>query len=262
MAVWLRRGSFVFVAAGLAATTFWYLAIRLPPVPRRPLLIGFEHNPPTLIRTASGFAGLAVETVSEAAKRAGVQLRWVETGTSSDEAFQKRLVDLWPLMANLPDRRKRVHFTRPWLHSSHSLLVRADSVPPDRSYAGRIALFRMPLHVRLVRETFPEAQVAEFPDAQQIMKEVCRGTASAGFLEGRAALTAILKKPSECASVALRVQILPGLTLQHSVASTFEAARAAEMIRHEIANMFRDGTLATTMVKYSTAWMTVGLRTI
>ena len=112
MAVWLRRGSFVFVAAGVAATTFWYLAIRLPPVPRRPLLIGFEHNPPTLIRTPSGFAGLAVETVSEAAKRAGVQLRWVETGTSSDEAFQKRLVDLWPLMANLPDRRKRVHFTR------------------------------------------------------------------------------------------------------------------------------------------------------
>ena len=81
------------------------------------------------IRTASGFAGLAVETVSKAAKRAGVQLRWVETGTSSDEAFRKGLVDLWPLMADL-HRRKRIHFTRPWLHSSFSLLLHADSLSP------------------------------------------------------------------------------------------------------------------------------------
>jgi PAS domain S-box-containing protein len=154
-------------------------------------------------------------------------------------------------MADLPDRRKHIHFTQPWLHSSHSLLLRADSISPDRSYAGRIALFKMPLHVRLVKETFPEAQVAEFPEAQQIIKEVCRGTATAGFLEGRTALTALREKPSECASVALRVQTLPALTLQHSVASTFEAAGAAEMIRHEIGNMFRDGTLATTMAKYS-----------
>jgi|HubBroStandDraft_6_1064221.scaffolds.fasta_scaffold362161_2 hypothetical protein len=40
----------------------------------------------------------AVETIDEAAKRAGVRLEWVETGTSSDEAFQKKLVDLWPSM--------------------------------------------------------------------------------------------------------------------------------------------------------------------
>jgi hypothetical protein len=118
MTIWLRRASFVFVAAGLAATTFWYFAIRLPPVPHRPLLIGFEPNPPMQIRTATGFAGLAVETINEAAKRAGVQLQWVETGTSSDEGFRKGLVDLWPLMADLPDRRKRIHFTRPWLHSN------------------------------------------------------------------------------------------------------------------------------------------------
>jgi PAS domain-containing protein len=202
------------------------------------------------IRTASGFAGLAVEMVSQAAERAGVQLRWVETGTSSDEAFEKGLVDLWPLMADLPDRRKRIHFTRPWLHSNFSLL-HANSLSVDRNFTGLIAVFRMPLNVRLLREQFPHAQVDEFPEANDVVKAVCRGRAAAGFLEGRVALTALRDKPSECASVALRVQTLPDLSLQSSVASTFEAAGGADIIRREIGNMYRDGTLAAAMAKYS-----------
>jgi hypothetical protein len=45
------------------------------------------------------------------------------------------------------------------------------------------------------------------------------------------ALTELREKPSECVSVALRVQTLPDLTLQHSVASTIEAAGAAEIAK-------------------------------
>jgi PAS domain S-box-containing protein len=242
----------VFVAAGVAGTlALWYFTIRLPPIPQRPLRIGFEHNPPVQIRTDSGFTGLAVETVNEAAKRAGVRLQWVETGTSSDAAFQKGLVDLWPLMADLPDRRKRVYITRPWLHSSHALLLRAGLAYPDPGFTGRIALFKMPVHVRLLREHFPDARLVEFPDVKEVVSEVCRGAVDAGFLEGRVALTALREKPPECASAALRVQILRDLTLQHGLASTFEAAGAAEAIRGEIGNMFRDGTLALTIAKYS-----------
>ena len=40
---------------------------------QRPLRIGCESNPPIQIRTASGFSGLTVETVSEAARRAGFE---------------------------------------------------------------------------------------------------------------------------------------------------------------------------------------------
>src|SRR5580765_8180246 len=153
---WLRRGTAVFVAAAdVGGLALWYFTTRLPPIPQRPLRIGFEPNPPMQIRAASGFAGLAVEMVSQAAERAGVQLRWVETGTSSEEAFQKGLVDLWPLMADLPDRRKRIHFTRPWLHSNFGLLLHADSLSLDRNFSGLIAVFRMPLNVRLLREQFP-----------------------------------------------------------------------------------------------------------
>src|SRR5262249_38881660 len=104
---WFRRTNAILVAAGITGgLAFWHFANRFPPIPQRPLLIGFEHTPPFQIHTDSGLGGLAIETIDEAAKRAGVRLQWVETGTSSDEAFQKGLVDLWPLMADLPERRK------------------------------------------------------------------------------------------------------------------------------------------------------------
>src|SRR5262249_54021999 len=146
---------------------------------------------------------------------------------------------------------KRLHISRPWLHSSHILLLRAGAATPGRGFAGRIALFKMPVHVGLLHSEFPEAQPAQFPDGQEVVRQVCLGTVAAGFLEGRAATNALRVKPPECASTSLRVQPLPGLTRENGVASTFEAARAADMLRREIDSQFRDGTLAITIAKYS-----------
>ena len=137
------------VSAALAA--LWYFEIRRPPIPTHTLRIGYENVPPVQIRTDYGPAGIAVETINEAAKRAGVSLRWVETGTSSDEAFRRGMVDLWPIMADLPDRRKLVHISKPWLHTNHTLVLRQDAATPDRAFAGSLAIFKMPLHVRLAR---------------------------------------------------------------------------------------------------------------
>src|SRR5215467_15569896 len=148
------------------------------PLPRGPLRIGFESNPPIQIRTASGFSGISVETVSEAAKRAGIQLHWVETGTSSEEAFRKGLVDLWPLMVDLPDRRKYVHFARPWMQTSHVLVLRVGTPSPGRAFRGRIAVFNLPLHVRLLYELFPKAQALEIPEIHDVIKQVCTGSAT------------------------------------------------------------------------------------
>ena len=211
------------VAASAAVIALWYFSTRLPPVPQRTLRIGFESNPPVQIRTENGFSGLAVETVNEAAKRAGIKLEWVETGTSSDEAFRKGLVDLWPLMVDFPDRRKHVHFARPWMHSSNVLLVRDGSPNPDRRFKGSIAVFKMPLHVRLAREQFPEAHIVEVPDVEDIIKQVCKG-ADAGFLEARVAMTLLREKFQECPSMTLRVQTIPGLKFDAGIASTFESA--------------------------------------
>src|SRR5438309_1148929 len=91
----------ILIAAALAGGLgYVYLSKRLAPIPNRVFRIGFEPNPPFQIRTSAGFEGLAVEVINQAANRAGVRLEWVQTGTSSEEAFQKGLVDLWPLMTD------------------------------------------------------------------------------------------------------------------------------------------------------------------
>src|SRR6476646_2382442 len=69
-----------------------YFSKRVLPIPQRPLRIGFESNPPFQIHTDTGFSGLEIEVVNAAAKRARIQLVWVETGTSSYEALDKGLV--------------------------------------------------------------------------------------------------------------------------------------------------------------------------
>ena len=141
--------------AGLLA--LWHFHARAPYVPTHPLRIGFENNPPVQIRTASGFSGLSVEIVSDAARRAGIELDWVETGTSSEEAFRKGLVDLWPMMVDLPHRRKFVHFAPPYLHSNNVLLLLEGTPVPGRDFRGPIAVFRLPLLVRQCARPIPRS---------------------------------------------------------------------------------------------------------
>ena len=249
---WFHRTAMIAASVVLVGgLALWYFSDRFPPIPQRTLRIGFEQNPPVQIRTEEGFGGLAVETLNQAANRAGLHLKWVETGTSSDEAFQRGLVDLWPLMADMPERRKHVYITAPWMHSGHAMLLRAGSDVPKRDFTGHIALYKMPLHVHILHERFPAAQLDQHADGVDVLRELCTGRAAAAFMELRAAGTALQKSPPECAAVPLHTQLLPDSTHQLGIASTFEASGAADRLRREIRGMFRDGSLAITVAKYS-----------
>ena len=237
------------VIAGVLA--LWYFNAAVPQAPQRPLRIGFEQNPPVQIRTSNGFSGLSVETVSEAASRAGIKLEWIETGKSSEESLREGLVDLWPLVVDLPDRRKFVHFPRPWMHSSYVLLLREGTQVASRGFKGAIAVFKIPLHSRMAHERFPEAQIVQTQANHGVIAQVCTGAAAAGFFEMRMAQSELRERPPECGSAVLRLSLLPDVRLRAGVASTFEAAGAADRIQLEIGKMFRDGSLAVLIAKYS-----------
>ena len=238
-------------AAIAVLLTIGHFQGRRPSIPTRPLRIGFENNPPVQIRTATGFSGLSVEIVSDAAKRAGIKLEWVETGTSSDEAFRKGLVDLWPLMVDRPYRRKFVHFASPYMHSGHMLVLLEGTPNPEPDFRGRIAVFRLPLHVQQLRSVFPEAQIVEIPKFHDILNEVCTGKVAAAFFEARSAQSELRERSPECTSAPLRSRAIPQLMFNAGVASTFEAAAAADRIQREIGNMFQNGALAALIAKYS-----------
>jgi PAS domain S-box-containing protein len=248
---WNRTGAIAGTWGIATLLAFGYFALRAPALPRHPLRIGFESNPPVQIHTANGFSGLAVETVSEAAKRAGIELEWVETGASSAESLRKNLVDLWPLMVDIPDRRKFVHFAPPWMHSGNVILLRKGTPNPSGDFKGSIAVFKMPIHVRLLHDKFPGAQIVQTQAMQDPLRQVCTGTSDAAFFEARVAQGQLREKPPECAAVELRLQTIPEMKFDAGLASTFEAAWAADRIQREIDNMFRDGTLSVLIAKYS-----------
>ena len=247
----MRRYGAWFLALSLtAAMVYWYATSRLHPLPQRPLRIGFGPNPPFQVRTTQGFSGLAVDILNEAARRANVRLEWVETNTSSDEAFDKHLVDLWPLMIDLPERRKRIHLTRPYMMGHHILVTLAGSAELRKDFTGRIASVRLPIHLKLAAQEFPRAQVIAGENPSAVMAQVCSGIAGAAFLDKRAAASALETPPPACQSKALNIHNLQ-LSLPASVASTFESADVADLLRDEIGRMYRDGALGKTMEKYS-----------
>lgn len=87
----VRPRSLILTSVGLAASiAFLYFTIRTPRIPQRTLRIGFEQVPPVQIRTPNGFTGLAVETVNEAAKRAGAARRGVLADNGCETALSSK----------------------------------------------------------------------------------------------------------------------------------------------------------------------------
>jgi PAS domain S-box-containing protein len=82
------------------------------------------------------------------------------------------------------------------------------------------------------------------------MRALCAGDVAVAFLGSRAAASALHQKPAGCA-IDIRVVNVPASTIQLGVGSTFEAAGAADHLRREINNLFRDGSLAEIMAKYT-----------
>jgi PAS domain S-box-containing protein len=247
----VRLAALAAVTAAAGAGVSWWLVVRRSHVPNRVLRIGFEHNPPYQVRqTAGSPTGLVVDAVREAAHRAGIPLEWTETRLGPDRALGTGAVDLWPLVTDLPDRRKVMHISAPWLQSQHVLVLRTGTPMPDREFAGPVSITAVALHVRLLREHFPRALAKEEPEGADALARLCTGEVKGAFLESRLALAVLRERPPPCASVELQAHLLPG-THALGVGSTFAAAGAADRIRDGISELARDGTLAVLMARYS-----------
>ena len=246
-----RLATGLAVAAALAALWSWSRFGRRPPIPKRTLSIGYQHNPPYQVhRPGSPPTGLSVETVSEAARRAGIPLDWKEVPAGPDSALQSGAVDLWPLITDLPERRRKLHISAPWMQAQHALVVRGGSEPPSRDFAGAIAITAIPVHARMVRDRFPRARLVETPEGRDALVKLCTGEAAAAFLESRLALAVLREQLPQCASTELQARMLPG-GYQLGVGASFESAGAADRIRDEISSMASDGTLAVLFARHS-----------
>jgi signal transduction histidine kinase len=238
--------------AGLAAAGFGYwAAIRSPPIPARTLRIGYQHNPPYQVGHEGGPpTGLAVETVAEAARRAGLAFEWTLVPAGPDEALRTAAIDLWPLITIQPERKGKLYISAPYLQTNHVLVLRDTRPMPGPDFAERVSIMALPIFVRFVHERYPKAQTAEFVEAHEALSHLCEGGAGAAFLEARLALAALRERPPACESVDLQAHLLPG-SQRLGVGASFAAAGAADRIRDEISHMADDGTLGVILARHS-----------
>jgi len=250
----IRAGWGLLIGIGaLASAGFgikqWVDNRRLPQTTWR---IGYENNPPNMMVNADGtLTGLAIDVVREAAARAGLRLEWIRYEGGGSALLEGR-ADLWPLMADLPERHRNLHLTDPWLQTHYMLLYRAGAEKPSSHFQGRIGHNAQPLHARLVAGSYPQAVPIPYASREALIQGLCAGQVDAGWLEERGA-SRLLSGSGGAAPCALESEAVNNLLVQFSLASTKSRgpAAAADRIREQIGEMAQDGSLALNLSRYA-----------
>src|SRR5256885_659314 len=115
---------FCLVAAG------WWMADRRydPARAETPFRVGFQHSPPYQYVTPNGSpTGPAIQVFTEACRRGGIPIVWVHTPEGPDSSLQSGRADLWPLLGDLPERRKLYYISDPWITNSFWMVSRESS---------------------------------------------------------------------------------------------------------------------------------------
>jgi signal transduction histidine kinase/AmiR/NasT family two-component response regulator len=215
--------------------------------------IGYEQNPPFQIIGPDGsVGGIAVEVVEAAARRARIKLSWVRRDESSAQAIRDGAVDLWPLMADRPERRAFAYVTDPWMVSDYYLITPADvSKLPGREFSGTVSLNALPLHSALVRLAWPRAKQRQFSDPTRLMANFCSSEVPIAFVSAHEAEDFIRGVGLWCSGTPFRGFPVPGMTVRLGVGAAHESSAVADLLRAEITRMGEDGELGAILTKYA-----------
>ena len=242
-------GTVVVLAAVCALYYLRYEKSQFAPVYR----IGWEVVPPYQVPTDTGEpTGLAIDIVKKAAARRGIKLQWVYRPDSSDSALRSGEVDLWPIMGLLPERKRYLHLTEPYMEAEYVFLVLAQSRVLKASELARatVTCTALPLNEKYLRPLFPEIKLVPRRDARSAVAAVCQGDADAVFLEQVSAFS-ILLEGAPCSNSGLRIVHSGVPRVQRGLGSTFAASDAADALREEIGNLADRGELAESLSRWS-----------
>jgi signal transduction histidine kinase/CheY-like chemotaxis protein len=223
-----------------------YLWRREPLDLSRVYRIGFEASPPRMYIDGNGRPyGPIFETISEAARRAGIRLDWIYSPGGPDQALGDGRVDLWPILAQL-ERRRSIYFSEPYFQFNYWLITRENATEPSASNtAGETVGTTTPIILLVVEKYLPRSKAEYFSTISEMTRAVCSGRIPVGVLGDSAAQSSLHQKTNECR---LRMWPLPFTQLRACVGATRKnprAARIADVLRRQISALARDGTLAT-----------------
>jgi signal transduction histidine kinase len=233
---------------GLAG--WWVIArLRDPAHAATPFRVGYRNSPPYSHITEDGSpAGAGVDIMNEAARRAHIPIVWVKALEGPEAALKSGHVDLWTVVVDLPERRKFMYISDPWIVTSYWMAARESSgISGPKDVAGRIVAHEnVDISARIARATFPGARFVALPTNQDALESVCLGKADVVMLASSSAHTADLRQVAACQNVQLRVLPLAQGLLMGVAASRQRpgADRAADALRNQIGKMSHDSALA------------------
>ncbi len=244
---WRRRGPALVLALATAMVAIGsFLVLRLHRQVRveRTLRIGFQNSAPYHFPDASGNpTGAAVEIIREAARRKGIRLQWVFSPEGPESALESGAVDLWPILGDLPERRRLLYISAPWTKMTYALVAR-QSLHLQRAEdlgSRSLAVANINLDCRLARQHFSKATIVRVPSVDRVTETVCAGRAQAGLISKSAFGNA---GSSKCAKGSLRAISVPDSTFWFGIGATKkrrDAQVVADILREEIGKMASDG---------------------
>jgi signal transduction histidine kinase/CheY-like chemotaxis protein len=209
--------------------------------------VGIENAPPyQVIDEAGREGGVAVDIFKRAAQRAGLKLEWVRCNGGPDLNLTSGAIDLWPVVALLPERQNTLYISKPWLSSPCWLVsLRGKGLNAPDDLAGRVLLHLDDRPSRALAESaFPQSRLVARPDLAGILESVQNGEGDAGLIWGGRAKLVRQQSKNLRDGASLAFMRIPGGKLLSGIGATRvqpDAAEAADALAAEIEAMSRDG---------------------
>jgi len=240
------------VVAGVA-WTLWPARVDTTRVYR----IGYNHNPPFQIHRPQGPpTGFAVDTVERAANRARVRLEWVHDASPGVEMLRRGEVDLWPVMADLPERRAWAYVSDTWMLSDNYLITRGTAPLPPATLRGVIPYSGPGMMQTLLRRLWPQAQTRAYASVDALVPPFCAGEWPFVEVTSHQASAFLREVGVRCPQLEFRTHHLPALSVRLGVGANPSVASVADRLREEIVAMGHDGELGAILARYSYVGLT------
>jgi signal transduction histidine kinase/CheY-like chemotaxis protein len=212
---------------------------------------GYEEVPPSEFAAPDGSPkGAVIDVMEEAARRRGLRLVWVHSSGGSEQSLSTGEAEIWPIFSDLPWRRWRFVVSRPYSFVRYWLIVDQNSpLTGSSQVGGRTLVVRYPpgMMEAVGRWFFPDARVKREPDDEAIFHAICSGQADGAVMAARVEQRIGEVKTGPCLGRSFRYLPIPhgyGNAGIGALRGNARAIRAANVLREEVSEMARDGTLA------------------
>jgi signal transduction histidine kinase/ActR/RegA family two-component response regulator len=251
---WLLWTAAILPLAGIVAYGAWH---RRAVSTDRVYTIGYANNPPYQIHGPDGRpTGFAVEMVKRAAERAHIRLVWVLDRSDSLEMMRRGDVDLWPLLADVPERHAWVYASDPWIISDHYLIAPAGGPPPPEDTTETFHFSGPALMPTLIHRVWPAAGTHAEPVVTDLAGPFCSGEWRHVFMSSHQIPQFLRAVTAQCGDVGFRAHHVPQLSVRLGVGARPDMAPVADRLRAEILAMGEDGELNTILARYAYVGLT------